>query len=490
MNSPIFESFFQNRAKSGSNDLCINLYAEHTDGAKGPEIGLLIDRGGLVLLTTVGTGPIRGEYVANDGNLYLVSGNGFYQVTSSYSATLLGNVASSSGPVSMIDSPTQVLVVDGMGGWCYELGTESYTQVIPNSTTSDTGPNVAVYQDGFGIVNSANSNIIYQSNYNDLSTFATLNGPGLGSTANDAYIQQNPQNVVTMYDLKEEVWIFKQKSIEVWINEGNPGFAFQQLQGVSIPFGCCAPASVCKLGSSLVWMGSDEQGDGVVYMSNGYNAVPISTHALSAFFQSENFVLSNAIAYSYQRDMHYFYVLTFPTQNITYVYDLSTKKWHQRASFLNGQFNRELPNCHALFNSQNVVGDYQNGNLYALVDDVYTDNGAPRKWLRTWDALPSGAPENIPMSWNSLQVFMQTGINVPSGTNPQVMLRWSDDGGYTWTGYFQMSAGQIGQTAWRVIQNRLGSTKIGTGLDRVWEISGTDPIPVKITSASADGGPS
>lgn len=487
--SPIFESFNQDRAKSGNNDLCINLYPEHTDGPKGPEIGCLFDRGGLVLLATVGSGPIRGQFVSNNGLMYVVSGNQFYSVSASYVSTLIGTVGSSSGPVQMVESPTQILIVDGTGGWCWNFFTSTYTQVIPNSSTSNTGPSTVVYQDGFAIVNSANSNIIYQSNYNDLSTYASLIGGNIGATANDAYVQTNPQNVVSIYDIKEEVWIFKQKNVEVWINQGAAGFAFSQLQGVSITVGCCAPYSVARLGDSLVWLGSDDQGDGVVYMNQGYAAKPISTFALAALFLSFP-VISDATAYSFQRNGHYFYVLTFPTAGVTYVYDLVTGKWHQRAYFSNGSFTRELPNCQALFQSQNVVGDYTNGNLYMMSDNVFTDNGNVRKWIRSWDALPSGAPENIPMSYNSLQLFMETGITVPSGTNPQIMLRWSDDGGYTWAGYFQMSVGAIGTTAWRVIQNRLGSTKIGTGLARVWEISGTDPIAIKITSANYEGGPS
>jgi hypothetical protein len=68
------------------------------------------------------------------------------------------------------------------------------------------------------------------------------------------------------------------------------------------------------------------------------------------------------------------------------------------------------------------------------------------------------------------------------------MLRWSDDAGYTWTPYFQMAAGKIGETKWRVTQNRLGSTKLGA-TDRVMEISGTDPIDIKILGANWEGGP-
>lgn len=487
--SPIFESFNQDRSRSGLTDLCINLYPEHNDGPDGPEIGLLTSAPGYTTpLATIGTGPIRGAFRAADGLMYVVSGNELYVVNSIWLATLIGTIGSNNGPVNMIDNPTQLMVVDGTGAWVVVKSTRVFSQVVPNSDTDANGPNVAVYQDGFGIINSSNSNEIYQSNYNDLTTFASLNGGGLGSTANNAFIQGNPQPVLAMYDLKRELWIFKKDAIEVWINQGNTGFAFVPLQGVNPPVGIAAPGSVARLGEGLAWLGEDDQGNGVVYMSVGYQAKPISTYALAAMFQKFR-TISDAIAYSYQAAGHFFYVLTFPDADATYVYDLVTGKWTQRAYFSNGIFKRELGNCHCFFNRKHVMGDYQNGNLYALDERTFTDNGNPRKWLRSWRALVPSQPVGIPMSFDELQVLIETGITVPDGTNPQMTLRWSDDGGQTWIGQLTISMGKPGETAWRVIARRLGSTKIGTGLDRIWEISGNDPMEVDITGASWEGGP-
>ena len=487
MKSPIFSSFNEDRSLSSSTDLCINLFPETVPGPRGPVIGLLLNCPGLTTaLAAMGAGPVRATYTAKNGLMYAVSGNGLYSVDASWTATLLGTIATGSGPCSIIDSPTQILVVDGVGGWCWNFSTATFTQVIPNSTTDDTGPNVAIYQDGFGLVNSLNTNEIYQTQYNDLSLFAAPTGAG-GSTANNAFVQGNPQNVLTMFDLEQEAWIFKQKGVEVWINQGAPGFAFAQLQGVYLPVGIDAPASIARLNDGLAWLGSGDEGSGVVYLSVGYKHKVISTPQIAEIFRGYS-VRSDAIAYTYQQDNHWFYVITFPTANATWCFDLTTGKWHQRLFFSNGAFGREIANCHAFFNGKHVVGDYRNGNIYALDPGTYTDAGAPRKWLRSWSALGDSAPR-APMSFDSLQILMQTGITVPAGTNPQIDLRFSDDGGYTWNGPFQMPAGQTGQTAWRVIQNRLGSTSLTRGLDRIWEISGNDPIGIQITGADWTGGP-
>ena len=488
MRSPIFDSFNENRSKSGNNDICINLFPEKIlDGNAQPTINLLLGRPGLTApLCTIGTGPVRGMFSSNNGLLYVVSGNGLYSVNTSWASTFIGTIGSLTGPVSIIESPTQILVVDGTGGWCWNFQTSTFSQVIPNAQTSDTNPNTAIYQDGFGIVNSGGTNQIYQSNYNDLSTFAQAIGGG-GSTANNAYVQSNPKNVLAMYDLNQEAWIFKKDATEIWINQGNAGFAFVQLQGVHLPVGILAPASIARVGDSILWLGASDTGEDLVYQSEGYHYKNITTPYIAAQIASYP-VDTDAIAYSYQMEGHFFYVITFPTQGVTWAYDATTGKWTQRAVWNNGSYQREIPNCHALYSGTHAVGDYQNGNIYALSNGVYTDNGLPIRWQRSWDAIPESLPKKS-ISFDSMQIMLETGITVPVGTNPQIDLRFSDDGGYTWNGPFQMPAGQTGYTTWRAIQNRLGSTSLTRGMERVWEISGNDPYSVKITGAEWEGGP-
>ncbi len=61
------------------------------------------------------------------------------------------------------------------------------------------------------------------------------------------------------------------------------------------------------------------------------------------------------------------------------------------------------------------------------------------------------------------------------------MLRWSDDGGHTWSSEHARSMGRIGATATRVIWRRLGMTlKLR---DRIYEVSGTDPVKIAIMGA-------
>jgi hypothetical protein len=128
-----------------------------------------------------------------------------------------------------------------------------------------------------------------------------------------------------------------------------------------------------------------------------------------------------------------------------------------------------------------VLGDYLSGNIYTFNPDTLTDNGAQRKWVRRWRALPGDTTSAITFSY--LAVDMETGTEVPPGTNPQLVLRWSDDGGKTWSGNRIIPVGATGATTFTVKFNRLGSTLRFSGSTRIFELSSTDPFKVSILSA-------
>jgi hypothetical protein len=198
--------------------------------------------------------------------------------------------------------------------------------------------------------------------------------------------------------------------------------------------------------------------------------------------------------------------------------------WHERAAFINGDFTRHRSNCQMSFNGEVVVGDHEVGNIYAFDLDVFSDNGDVQKWLRSWRALPTGTNDLKRTAQHSLQLDAETGaidssvtspivivdasdpndtlltesgdvvvqengdailieVGIPEAIpiDPQVMLRWSDDGGHTWSNNHWRSMGKTGAYGTRVIWRRLGMTlKLR---DRVYEVSGTDQTKIAIMGA-------
>lgn len=133
---------------------------------------------------------------------------------------------------------------------------------------------------------------------------------------------------------------------------------------------------------------------------------------------------------------------------------------------------------------QGVLGDYLTGNLYAFNPATYTDNGTQRRWLRRWRALPQATIQAVRFAW--LNIVFQTGAGAPDGTNPQVVLRWSDDGGHTYSDERIVPVEPLGETSFTVKFNRLGMTRRFSGSDRIFEISSSDAFKIAILDAEVD----
>jgi hypothetical protein len=155
--------------------------------------------------------------------------------------------------------------------------------------------------------------------------------------------------------------------------------------------------------------------------------------------------------------------------------------WHERVYLNFWSLERDRADCHAIGYGENVVGDYQNGNLYALDQNYYTDNGTSIKRLR---AAPHFSQDMVFIRHNSFQLDMEVGVGLDGttqGTDPKVILRWSDDGGHSWSNEHWLDAGKIGKTKTRLKKRRLGMAR-----DRVYEISITDPVKTVIIGAEIE----
>jgi len=465
--TPFLGAAYLARSVNAAADRCINLYPEAIPQG-GKEPGVLYRCPGLRLLMTISNGPIRGLWRL--GNfMYAAVGAELYKVDTAWSATLLGAITGS-GPVSMVDNGTQVFIACNPDGYIYNSATNVFAQI-----TDPDFPGAAVVQyiDGYFVFNEPGSQRFWITEL--------LDGTAVDPT-DFASAEGDPDDIVSLIVDHREIWLFGTNSTEVWYNAGEADFPFSRIQGAFIETGCAAPASVAKMDNSVYWLAGDNRGHGMVYRANGYTPQRISTHAIEYAIEQYSDI-SDAIGFTYQQDGHSFYFLTFPTGNATWVYDVSTNLWHERAYFEAGVLSRHRANCHVFFNGETVVGDYQNGNLYAFDLDVYADNGGVQKWLRAWRALPTGQNNLNRTFQHELQIDGESGVGLNSGqgSDPQVMLRWSDDGGHTWSNEHWRSMGAIGEYGRRVIFRRLGSTE--KLRDRVYELSGTDPVKIAFMGA-------
>lgn len=448
---------------------CINLYPEVDEVATGKdqEVASLIGTPGLSLLQTLGSGPIRGMWYTSTGQFYVVSGSSLYVVDSSWNATNIGTLQTTSGQVSMADNGLQLVIVDGPNGYYVTLTGATLVQFTsPNWM----GSNLVTYQDGYFIFATPDSKQHYLSDLNDV----TFTAPAYSNK------EGNPDKLVSHISVNRNLWLFGDQTTEVWYDSGDALNPFQYIQGTLSQYGCAAKFGVAKHANTVFWLGKDSSGRGVVFMATGYTPQRISTHAVELAIQGYSDI-SDAIAFSYQENGHHFFVLTFPTGNATWVYDGATGLWHERAYTNQGVLQRHRANCHAYAFNKHVVGDYSTGAIYSMSSSVYSDNGSPITRQRV---TPHLSQDMQRLFFSSLELDIESGTGldgIAQGTDPQAMLKFSDDGGHTWSNEKWTSFGKIGATKQRAIWRRLGQSR-----NRVFSVTITDPVKVVLMGAEID----
>jgi hypothetical protein len=461
---------------------------------------------GLRLLATLPQGPIRGIKTTTTGSVYVVAGSGVYAVASDWSYTLLGSITLGlTTPVSMADNGLQLVIVDGTpNGWQVTLATNTFAPII-DSTGSFRGADRADYLDTFLLFNVPGSPQFQVSD-------------SLAVTFNPLYFANKESfsdQLVSLVVAKREIWLLGSLTTEVWYNTGASDFPFASMQGVFIDRGCYAKYSPAEADNAVYWLSQDRYGKGIVLSGAGYAATRISTYAMEDEM-ARYAAISDAVGYTYQLAGHLYYVLSFPSADKTWCYDITTKLWHELVWLdSNGVEHRHRGNCACNAYGNVVCGDWQNGNLYVLDRSYFTDNGSPIKRVRAFPHLladgkrvfyrqflanleagnPGGdvtllAPPAPFASEDGFFILREDGSRLMREPGVRgfggglVSLRWSDDRGRSFGNPVTQSIGTSGQYVTSLQWQRLGMAR-----DRVFELSWSLPIATALQGAWIDARP-
>lgn len=467
---PFVGPAYETRSSNQSAQRLINWYVEGTEQG-GKTKFTLYPTPGMVLVATLGTGPVRGALEVDGGNAYVVSGGGVYRVSRDGSAAKAGEIVTSAGAVGMAYNGDQVIIVDGSAGYIVDVQGNTIEKIadvdFPNGVTW------AQYLDRYFIVGGDGTGRFYLSEIADGSTWV---GTEYASAEGD------PDPLIAGIVDHRELFLFGSNSFEIWMNTGNATFPIERSGNAFGETGCAAVHTVCKADNTIFWLGKDRRGDGIVWRMNGYDPVRISNHAIE--WQIRHYPrIDDAVAYTFQTDGHTWYVLHFPSADRTWVYNVNGGYWHEWLSFdqATGLFHRHRSNCHFMLGRDHMVGDWETGDIYRLSPDVYTDAGATIRRVRSTYA--DDADMQL-VFYGSLVIDLQSGVGLPSGqgSDPQMMLRWSDDGGHTWSNMRVATMGKMGEYGMRCKFERLGAARA-----RVWEISVTDPVNAVVLGAIVTG---
>lgn len=436
---------------------CVNLYPEiNPPDTPFPTTHYLTP--GLVTLNdTLGGGCWRGTFTASNGQAFGVVNSKVYAIGSNWGLTEIGEVGIGSTPVSMSDNGIDLLIVDGSTrGWSYGLQAMAYSEVVQAGFY---GADKVEVSDTYFILNRPGTTQFYIS----LSNQVSFNALDVGIKS--AY----PDNISTLSVTRREVWLLGEQKSEIWYDSGNIDFAFERMQGPYIEHGCVARYSAAKQDVFTYWLSRDLQGRVLVLKGGEYEAKRISTHAIENAFGNYERV-DDAIGFTYQQEGHTFYVLTFPTADKTWVWDEATNLWHERAwRDAQGDFHRIRANCCCAAYGKILVGDFENGKLYAYDLSVATDDGEPITRVRSWPHISNELKRVFHRQFVAdVQVGAYPGTLL---TNPaQLWLRYSDTRGASWGEAIVQEFGSAGEYLTNVQFQRLGMAR-----DRVYELSWASP---------------
>lgn len=465
------------------------------------------------VITALGNNIVLSQSIVSGGTGYAVNDQ----------VTVVGGVYGSTPQVYTVSSVTSGVVT---GLTVYSQGSYT-TQPINNVSTTTTGSGTGLtltltFGTGAGGTGSykvspsqteATSETMYALNFSVLpSSDGAFSGADIVDIVDNYFVYNNPgtqqwaasgilspitpalsygnkdgapDNLVSIIVDHREVYLMGEESSEVWVDAGTFPFPFQRIPGTSTQHGIVAKFSVARLGNSFAYLSRNIRGQAQIMMMNGYIPQRISTHAVENTLVNQ--YVQDAVAFTYQLEGHEVYVISFPTLDITWAYDITTSMWHKWLWCDNtNTYHRCRANCSAVFQNIVLVGDWQNGQIYELDPNNYTDNGQNIRRLRRAPHLVTDLQRQF---FDEFQIQFQpgvgtTGVSLPTDvtkttTYPQAMLRWSNDGGSTWSREYWVTIGQEGKYKNRAIWRRMGTAR-----DRVYEVVVTDPVNAVIVSAN------
>ena len=461
MRIPLAANFYQHPDRQFSSQRLVNQYLEVGD-AQERTTTLIRGTPGATLFSNT-SGKLRGLRESTDGEtLYAIVGTSFYTIDADGVASAIGTVEGDDY-VDIIINLTQVMIAAGLVSYIYTPLSGTFVQIADSDFP---GASCGIYMDGYAIIAKPDSTQSNVSSADDFSTWDALD------FTNET---TSPDNILMIRDDRKEFWVFKKKTIVPYSRTGSGNYPFQRVSSTILEMGCIAPRTVAVADNTYFWVGYREAEGGIgVWRASGYQPSRISTHAIENRIESFGDITA-AIAFTYLLNGHLFYVLNFPSKG-TFVFDVATSLWHEWI-----QFGEEWSTFthHAFFNNRHIVGG-PDGVLYSLSNAVYTSKGDVIQRRMITPVYDSDGKQ-IKASYVEIEVEAGVGLNTGQGSDPKMMLRWSKNGGLTYSNEYWRSVGRVGEYGARCMWRNLGRSR-----EWVLETVYSEPTQYALLKAYAD----
>ena len=449
------------------------------------------------------------------GHAYGVNGSVVFEIdsTGTYISNI-GTVVNDGLPVCMVPTGTgQVFICSGGKGYVIPAAAGAGS-LIPITTADFLGASYATFQDGYILTVVPNSNV-NQISGDDNTPIGDATAWDAANTIAQAGQADYQRAIISS---REYVRMLGYRRSQIYQDVGSQGigsFPFQSYNETFIETGIAAPFSLIDLGDSLIWIGEDARGQRACWRDAAFQPQRVSDFGVERWWQNYTSV-SDAMAFSFIWMGHLLYQVTFPSAwvfnggkiSATWLYDatasaLSGKPiWTERSYLANGGLldaasiapgRSEVTHCYGF--GKHLVGssglDGNPGAIYQYSDSFLdcgkdTISGAQIQQPLICDRI-------TPHLWqgekrvihNRIEFEVQPGIGnqVDPGANPQILLRWSNDGGMTFGAEYSLPTGRVGQYSIWVALNRLGYSQHP---GRVYWIRCADPVFNCLMNVSSD----
>ena len=462
MKIPLLGGSGGDREEDNSQSLTQNWYVSKT---RGKSQIVLYPTPGLTLFGTLAVAGIRGSIEYGD-SYFVVSGNTFYEVDAAGNSVAKGTISTSSGRVSLAhngkNNGTEILICTRLNGNIYDSVLDTVVQ-IADGDFPQTATHCAFF-DGRFVVNdpAITGQIAISSSYDGTAWDAT----------EVATAERSPDALQALVVSNRILWLVGTHTAEPWNNTGAGDFPYEPIQSAFSQWGTIAPFSLLEIAGMTLWLSQNDEGQGMVVASLGGTPQAVSSPEIAVEIAKLS-VINDAYAWSYQYQQHAFYVLTFPTGEKTFVYDISLQEWHQWSSKTLG-YHRSA--AHTFVYGKHLIGDPVSGNIYELDWGVYTDNGDEITRTRRSQSIHGDDKEII---HDGVWLDTKEGVGTVAHPDPEIQLRWRDSNG-SWSNYHPRSMGAQGERGKRLVWRNLGRS-----FDRVYEIQTSAPVNAVIIDSYA-----
>lgn len=421
----------------------------------------LVRTPGIGAWTTVGNGPISAMHYAL-GYLWVVSGSKLYRVASDKTVTELGTVGLPTR-IDIDNNATTVVVVNEPNAYYYDTSTSTFGQITDADFTSRGATDVE-FLDNYLLFVEPDSGRFFGSDVGSATSFDSLNF---------ATAEGSPDDLVGIKVDHRQVILLGENTTEIWENRGSSGFPFARAANGFIEQGCFNGRTAAKLDNTVFWLAQDY----TVRALRGNTPERVSQAGIEQALGEVS--IASGLAWTYTQEGHLFYVLQFPER--TFVFDATTNEWHERQTY---GYDYWLPWSHAQAFGLELVGDIESNKIGYLSPTVYADWGTTQRM--SWTYQPVYADANRAFH-DRLEIVMETGVGLISGqgSDPEIMMEVSDDGGTTFSSLPNRSIGRMGEYRHRVFWQNIGSA-----YQRVYRGAISDPVKgvIKDTQLQARGG--